>query len=382
MMGPLRTIWAAPAASPPPPRRVWRDWALVGILVPTIIIEALARHYYGGLPWPWLQALVTLGLVATLLWRRTHPLLMFTIAFVASTVLTFVTGPDEQFVSSVFLLLVGYCIFRWGSGRDGIIGLGLLVGVSVVSSIFDSHALPDVISNVVGSTAILSATIALALVFRTRASARVREVEQAKSLQREELARDLHDTVAHHVSAIAIQAQAGLATVAANPAAATEALRVIEREASRTLAEMRAMVRVLRRDDSVDLTPSHRIDDIEGLASTHPGGPVVTVQISGDVSSVPPPVAAAIYRIAQESVTNARRHARNATRINVIVSCTSSEVTIVVRDDGESTPGTVPGYGITGMTERATLLGGTFTADRGKRGWTVTAALPLTGWNS
>jgi signal transduction histidine kinase len=381
MMGPLRTIWAAPAASPAPPRRVWRDWVLVGILGPSIIIEAGARYFHEGLPWAWLQAAVTLGLVATLLWRRTHPLLMFTIAFVATAFLTILTGPDNQLYTSVFLLLVGYCIFRWGSGRDGVFGVALLVAVSIVSSIFDSHALPDVISNVIGSTAILCTTIALALVFRTRASARVREVEQAKSLQREELARDLHDTVAHHVSAIAIQAQAGLATVAANPAAATEALRVIEREASRTLAEMRAMVRVLRRDDSVDLTPSHQVDDIQGLASTNPGGPVVTVQISGDAPLVPPPVAAAIYRIAQESVTNARRHARNATRINVIVSCTASEVSIIVRDDGESTPGTLPGYGITGMTERAALLGGTFSAGRGTRGWTVTAALPLTGWN-
>jgi signal transduction histidine kinase len=376
MMGPLRSVWNAPAAFPPPPRRVWRDWALVGLLSPIVVIEALVRHFHDGLPWVGLQAVITLALVVTLLWRRAYPLSMFAISFAATTFLTFLVGEDNQLYSGAFLIILGYCVFRWGSGKAGIAGLALMLGIFVISTAVNSSQPGDII----GGLAVVAATIALALVFRVRASARLREVEQAKSLEREELARDLHDTVAHHVSAIAIQAQAGLATVAANPAAATEALRVIEREASRTLTEMRAMVRVLRRDDSVDLTPSHRIDDIQGLASTNPGGPVVTVQVSGDVSSVPPPVAAAIYRIAQESVTNARRHARNATRINVIVESSGTDIKITVRDDGESTPGTPPGYGITGMTERATLFGGTFAAGRGPRGWTVTAVLPRTGW--
>jgi len=373
MTGALRSIWDAPVASPPPPRRVWRDWLLVGILVPSFVIEALTRH---ELPWVWLQAAIGVALVATLLWRRTRPLLMFTISFAASIVLTVLAGPNDQLYTSVFLIILGYCVFRWGSGRAGVAGLALMFGIFVIGNVMGGADLGDAI----GGAAVIAVTVALALIFRTRASARLREVEQAKSLEREQLARDLHDTVAHHVSAIAIQAQAGLATVAANPAAATEALRVIEREASRTLAEMRAMVRVLRRDDTVDLTPANRVDDIQSLASTNPGGPVVTVQLSGDVDSVPPPVAAAIYRIAQESVTNARRHARNATRINVIVEAESSEVKITVRDNGESAPAAEPGYGITGMTERAALLGGTFTAGRGARGWTVTAVLPKTGW--
>ena len=98
-------------------------------------------------------------------------------------------------------------------------------------------------------------------------------LEQVKLLERERLARDLHDTVAHHVSAMAIRAQAGLATMATQPDAAGEALRVIEAEASLALAEMRTMVRVLRRDVPADLAPSPVIADIERLA-TGPGGTV------------------------------------------------------------------------------------------------------------
>jgi signal transduction histidine kinase len=372
MSGPLRSVWTAPPASPPPPRRVWRDWLLVGLLIPMVVVEAVFRQQ---LPWVWLSMVVTLGLVPTVLWRRTHPLLMLLIATGVTIPLTFLSGPDDQFYSSVFLLLIGYCVFRWGSGRAGVIGLALLFVIFTVSNLLGSTDLGDLI----GGTLVVLITMALGLVFRFRASARAREIDQAKSLEREQLARDLHDVVAHHVSAIAIRAQAGLAVGSSDSSAALDALRIIETEASRTLTEMRSMVRVLRRDESMDLAPSPRVEDLRGLASTDPSGPVVTVQLSGDVDGVPASVAAAIYRIAQESVTNARRHARHATRINVIVAATSVDITLTVRDNGTAgglvTSGV--GYGITGMTERATILGGTLTAGRGSRGWTVTCVLPL-----
>ncbi|BCJ73657.1 hypothetical protein CS0771_32010 [Catellatospora sp. IY07-71] len=88
----------------------------------------------------------------------------------------------------------------------------------------------------------------LGLARRYRIHARTREHDQVRLVERAQLARDLHDTVAHHVSAIAIRAQAGLAAAPARPEAATDALRLIEAEASRVLAEMRAMVRVLREE--------------------------------------------------------------------------------------------------------------------------------------
>jgi signal transduction histidine kinase len=202
------------------------------------------------------------------------------------------------------------------------------------------------------------------------------------------LARDLHDTVAHHMSAIVIRAQAGLATAAAKPEAAVEALRLIEDEASRALSETRTIVRVLRRDEPheepAELAPSPRVTDLEQLAS-HPGsGPPVDVRIEGDLGDLPPTVHAAVYRLVQESVTNARRHARHATRIEVRVAADETTIHLRVRDDGEPAP-TYPhspqGYGLTGMIERAHLLGGTCEAGPdAERGWIVTAALPRAGW--
>lgn len=366
-------MWAAAPASPPPPTRVWRDWVLVAALPPLAVLEGVLRPDVPSLV-P--TAIVTIALVPTLLWRRTRPLLMFAIAFGVSGVLQLVVGHDIQLYTIVFMLLLVYSVFRWGSGRAIVLGFVVMLVTTAASNLFP----PFDPANLIGSFAIVLLTITLGLLFRFRAGSRMRELDRAKSHEREELARNLHDTVAHHVSAIAIQAQAGLATVGTNPDAATAALRVIEAEASRTLTEMRTMVRVLRSDDAAELAPAPKIADLNQLAGGVSGGPSVDVQVTGDVDALSAPVAAAVYRIAQESITNARRHARNATRIDVRVDVDETRVRLTVHDDGAPGPAGEPGYGITGMTERATLLGGTCTADRDPEGgWTVTADLPRTG---
>ena len=109
-------------------------------------------------------------------------------------------------------------------------------------------------------------------------------------------------------------------------------------------------------------------------------GPAVEVELSGDLDGLRPLVGAAIYRIAQESITNAMRHARHATRVDVRVVADGDLVRVTVRDDGEAgaSDGS-SGYGLVGMTERATLLGGTLDAGPGAEGWTVTAVLPRSG---
>ncbi|MEO5922074.1 MAG: histidine kinase, partial [Pseudolysinimonas sp.] len=335
------------------------------------VVEGLLRvDVHNRVP----AVVVTIAVVATLFWRRTHPLLMFTIAFVVTEVFALVTGDDVQLYSSAFLLLLVYSVFRWGSGRAIVIGGAVMIATAFTSTL----RAPFDLANLIGGFLFLLLTASIGLLLRFRAGSRMRELDRAKSNEREELARDLHDTVAHHVSAIAIQAQAGLATVGTNPDAATAALRVIEAEASRTLAEMRSMVRVLRRDDAAQLAPASKVDDLRQLAKSE-GVPIIDVQIAGDVDAMPAPVASAIYRIAQESVTNARRHARYATRIDVHVEVDDERVRLTVHDDGTAGAAGAPGYGITGMTERAALLGGTCTAGRDSDGgWTVTADLPRT----
>ncbi|WP_248965672.1 sensor histidine kinase [Sphaerisporangium perillae] len=349
----------------------------MGVLVPAAVLEGVLRP---DLPWRVFSVILAAGLVPTLLWRRSRPLLMVAIAFGATSLAPFLLGGDSPDMHTMaYMLLLPYSLFRWGSGREAVIGLPILL-LALAPSVASDHT---VFTDVVGAFAIISATVALGGAFRYRARARMRELDQVKLLEREQLARDLHDTVAHHVSAMAIRAQAGIATSASRPAAATEALHVIEAEASRALAEMLAMVRVLRRNEPMDLAPGRHISDLEQLASRGRSSPFVEVEISGDLDDLPPSVGAAIYRIAQESVTNARRHARHATRIEVRVAADDTSVHLRVSDDGDGglmRLTTSPGYGLIGMIERADLLGGTCVAGPNPDGgWTVTAVLPRTG---
>ncbi|WP_262508307.1 sensor histidine kinase [Streptomyces spongiicola] len=374
-----RALWGETGApvSPGPGRR---DRALAGVLVPVAVLEGVLRP---DVPWRALSLVVGVGLIATLLWRRTRPLLMVLVAFgtlLLSQVWALVLGGGQPGLNTMmYMLLLPYALFRWGSKREAMIGLPVILVPAVISVPLTSTSPGDAIAGF----ALLFAAMALGEALRYRAYARARQFEQVKLVEREQLARDLHDTVAHHVSAIAIRAQAGLAVSAADPAAAGEALRVIETEASRTLAEMRSMVRVLRRaDERAGLAPLPLATDLDDLRRAG-AGPAVDVEITGDVAGLAPALSTAVYRLVQESVTNARRHARHASRIAVRVAADERSVHLRVSDDGDAVhprTGGSPGYGLLGMAERAGLLGGSLSAgpDPG-RGWTVTAVLPRNG---
>ena len=357
---------------------MWRDWVLLAVVVVAALLEGILRE---DLPLRGLSIALVVGLAPTLLWRRTHPLAMVAIAFgVAAVVdvgLIIADGPAVEMVSLIYFLLLPYALFRWGSGREAVLGLAIILTAATLGFFVSWTGVADLI----GGAAVLTSAMALGVMARTQHGARTRRLEQAKVEERVLLARELHDTVAHHVSAIAIHAQAGRALAPSSPQASLAALQVIEAEASRTLAEMRAMVRMLRSQEPVEYAPQTGVADLERLAGGGPpAGPRVEVGLSGNLATLPAAVDAAVFRIAQEAVTNARRHARNATRVDVRVVGNGSSVHLVVRDDGDPVPtGTPPGpgFGITGMVERAALLGGTCVAGPAEdRGWAVDATLP------
>jgi signal transduction histidine kinase len=360
-----------------PPVRVWRDWALLAFVTVTGVLEGVLRE---DLPLPVLSVVLTVGLAPLLLWRRTHPLAVVATAFgvvaVVDLGLVASDAPALDMYTMVYLLLLPYSLFRWGSGREAVAGLAIILVPATMSFVVSWTGVGDAI----GGVAVLISAFALGWAVRSQHGAGERRMEQAKSEERVLLARELHDTVAHHVSAIAVQAQAGRALAATSPSSPLEALEVIEVEASRTLAEMRAMVRVLRNEATADYAPQPGVADLDRLSGASPTGPRVEVRVSGDLAVLPAAVDAAVFRIAQEAVTNALRHARNATLVDVRVDGYRSTVSLVVRDDGDpeaADPAHEAGFGITGMVERALLLGGACRAGPCPgRGWAVSATLP------
>jgi signal transduction histidine kinase len=272
------------------------------------------------------------------------------------------------------VLVLLYSLVRWGSGREMVAGTAFVAVVVALGMYAASAGWADVF----GGTVLLLLFVALAAVFRYRAALWQRQQREIRNQERVGLARELHDTVAHHVSAIAVQAQAGRVVAGADPGKAAEVLAAIESEASRTLAEMRSMVRVLREDDAVAYSPQLGVADLPALARAD-AGPTVEVSLDASLTELAPPVDAALYRLAQESLTNAVRHARSATRVGIDVRRDGDAIRLRVCDDGriESGPVPEPGFGLLGMAERAHLLGGSLSAGPGPQGgWVVEAVLP------
>ncbi len=374
----LRSLWAEPRpANPPGP--LPRDWVLVAVLTCWSVVEAVLRQDMAPLP---LLIVAACAAVAPLPWRRTHPLLAVAIAFGTLAVVDIVrilTGSQGVLPFSVSATLVlTYALFRWGSGREAAGGLGVILLWLTMTLVAESTTPAETVA---GYAFFLFAA-ALGAAIRFRARIRVRDIDEAKAREREQLARELHDTVAHHVSGIAIQAQAGRAVAGAHPERALEALATIEDAATRTLTELRAIVGVLRVPQDTEFAPQPGLADVERLATDGQGRPVVEVMLAGELDDLSPAVEAAIYRLAQESITNARRHARHATRVTVAVTGDADQVRLAVDDDGSSGAVTrsPAGYGLVGMRERAALLGGTFHAGpTAGHGWRVEASLPRTG---
>lgn len=373
-----RPYWAEPRAegAPGPARR---DLVLLVALVVAAVVETLVRD---DLVWSGLSLAATVVAAATIPWRRVHPLAVTACTFGMMGILdlgSIVADVDWTGLNTaVFLLMIPYALTRWGAGREVAIGL-VVMAVPVVSSAIGGDTLGDVIGGIV----VLLLSCALGGAARYAKELRDEELAGLRSREREELARELHDTVAHHVSAIAVRAQAGRAVAATQPDAAADALLVIEEEASRALEEMRAMVGTLRAGDQPDLSPQQGVQDIARLAAAASrSGPAVEVALHGALTELRPSVDAACYRLAQESITNALRHARGATVVRVRVDGDDGCIRLHVEDDGRTSPrpgaGTTgDGFGLVGMAERAKLLGGTFEAGpRSHGGWTVMATLP------
>ncbi len=358
--------------------RPWWDWALfVGVIL-VLAAESLLRP---ELEWRAFVTLVSVASASALLFRRIQPFVAFAFAFGALNGLSLVMWAQGHAVTSlggqIFVLCLVFSVFRWGSGKECLATVPLL-GLGYAGAIVTGETTG--VENALGGLVALTLPMILGWGFRVSAQAQRQHVEQARLLEREHLAREMHDTVAHQMAAIAIQAQAAKAVLDGDREAARQAIGAIEASAKQTLRELREIVGALREPDDVELAPQHGIAQLLTLATgaSKTGGPDVVVETRGTLEDVSPKIDAAVYRLAQESVTNARRHARHVGKIVVEVSGHSDHIQVRVTDDGMA-PSTAPseGFGLVGMRERTQLLGGTFAAGPApSNGWVVTATLP------
>lgn len=357
---------------------------LLGVVELVLELAGVADH--GSTPWP---PSLAIGLVATVAvaWRRRAPVSAAAVAYGATGAVSLLAwGVNGQSDGNRLLVLGGlatlvllYSVVRYADG----VARPLVCLAAVAGSLFDELAsgrgLPY---GALFSTVVFVAGLAgFAVAFRYRADLREERSAQARTGEREQLARELHDVVAHHVSAMVVQASAALAVLDKQPEAARPALQFIKTSGQTTMGEMRQMVGILRGSESAELAPRQGIAGLADLLIDVPGAPPVRLHEVGGPRTVDVAVDQSVLRIVQESVTNARRHGRAATAVDVTLTWSAGDLEVRVDNDGATTApagASDRGYGLVGMAERARLVGGTFTAGpRPHGGWRVQATLPL-----
>jgi signal transduction histidine kinase len=265
------------------------------------------------------------------------------------------------------------------------VGCGLLYGINwdgfVSTDRGGGWALAHVGGEALWMAAVLAAATAYRNTLRWRAEVahRLEQDEHQRELdarrrraeERVEIARDLHDVVSHTLAVVGVHLNVAMDAFDEDPAEARESLRVAQEVRGRAMTDLKSLVGVLR-DGSVE-----SLDGLDRLAAQmRAAGLQVSLNEFGDRADVPAPVATAIYRVVQESLTNTVRHAQ-AHKVAITLRYAPQSVVVDVQDDGSATADMADGHGISGMRERVAALGGALTAGPGRTGFSVRATIPI-----
>ncbi|MDA2811090.1 sensor histidine kinase [Nocardiopsis sp. RSe5-2] len=375
----------------------WRpaavDTVITAVLAAVVFVATVGLDYFHPSSERGLDPLgyALLGLaVLPLLWRRRAPL---PVAFttVPATTLYYPLGyPDGPVLvcGAVALFTLVAQGYRWQGWS-----LGLVQWLAVHGWESVRYGSPLLLGPALGVLAWTLVIMCTAEVVRWRreyqaveeqrradaARSREEEILRRAADERLRLARDVHDTVAHSISLINVQAGTALYLMEAEPERAAQALATIKRASKETLRDLRATLAVLRSvDEEAPRSPTPGLDRLERLVEdTRGAGIGVTLEVCGTRRRLPSGTEAAAFRITQEALTNVVRHS-GARRAVVEVAYRPDALELRVHDDGHGpAPGHRPGNGLTGMRERAEALGGAFGAGPGaERGFAVWARLP------
>jgi signal transduction histidine kinase len=315
------------------------------------------------------------------------PLPLVSLAVVVSVVVVLLSGELEPLVLELSLL--AFIVGRWSKSLTAAVALGLLAAAApVVERVIQDPPEINVGICILGVAFpwMIGRSLARQAQLAAQLDATRRELaQQALLSERRRIARDVHDFVGHGLAAVMLQVMSARHVLRRDADAAEEALRSAEEVGRRSMQELRRTVTVLRSDDEAGMEgPVPTVNEIPALVDhARAGGLAVELYTRGDVSRIPPNVALALYRIAQEALANAARHAPDA-RTTLGLELANGRVALVAETVGPVASETAPErerphYGLIGMEERATALGGRFAAGPTREGWRVRCELPVEG---
>jgi signal transduction histidine kinase len=366
------------------------------------VVEALLRSDEANAPSsaPIVAAAAGLLLVLPLLARRRSPFLAPAWLWLLAAALSFLDG--RLIVSSASVYAAGmvsaFLIGSLPDERQSRIGLAIVAGSGAIIALNDPlHSLSEVL--------LVPAIFTLAwlggFAQRERAAQVLHAEERARHAEsqreaaarlavaeeRARIAREVHDTVAHAVSVMVLQVGAVRHRLPGDFAEDVEALRGVEATGRSALGEMRHLVGAMRRgDDGPELAPQPGLGRLDGLLQEiRRAGLPVDLHVDGEPAQLPAAIDLSAYRIVQEGLTNALKHAR-ATQARVDIRYAADELRIEVSDDGAGAAdpsGNGLGHGLVGIRERVKLYGGEMsTGAANGGGFRLTTSLPLSGYGS
>jgi signal transduction histidine kinase len=380
-------------ARPTLPRPITIDVVVASALGAAALVGALVEdlHPSGGVArrLDVLGGLLIVGMTLPLVVRRLFPRAVAVVT-VSCAVAAIVLGYPGAIGLLGTLFALGSLAYT--TTRRGTLLVGIPAGVALVTGLAAAPGLGSV-TNVVANLLVIASTLLIGDLLRTRRdqsrllAERNRELEALREAEtrsavfeeRMRIAREVHDVVGHSLAAITLQARAGLRRLLRSPERTGQALREIETLASRALEETRTAVATIRSGTDVTaLHPQPTLADLPDLVESMRDSELdVHLVVDPAAHTLAAHLQSAAYRIVQESLSNAAKHARPA-RADVRITHAGDVLTVEVTDDSSNAAPAGEGSGLRGMRERAEQLGGSLEAGPAPdRGWRVRARLPV-----
>jgi signal transduction histidine kinase len=361
--------------------------AVIAVVLLAVRFATLATGMQPG--GGWISWLLAPFWMLPLAWRSRYPLAVALTVAAADLVDVAVGGYHDSVPELIALLLVQYSLGAHAASLGRLLaGEAAVLGVSLWSWLGPQQdrswtLLGDVAVAVLPMLAGLyvrqqrQRTATLERLAEQLAREREERARAAVAEERNRIARELHDEVAHAMSVIAVQADAAEGALARDPALVQKPLVAIRDTARAALADMRSVLGALRGDAHADLTPGPGLARVRELVDqARTSGLEVGLRVEGEPAPLAPALDLAAYRVLQEGLTNVRKHA-GAARVDVLLRYEPGAITVQIEDDGDgSGSGGGSGRGLAGIRERVELFGGQFAAGPGEHGFALRVRLP------